>query len=337
MFFRKKYKGNSTPDPEENKLSSQSLEIFENLLNETNIEKRRTRRWGLFFKSLGFVYLISLTLFLVDVEFFSNSVSSTEEHTAFIKIDGIIGTAERSNAYNINLNLESAFQERGVKGVVLEINSPGGSPVQSEYIYQAIIKYKNLHPDIPVHAIISDIGTSGAYYIAVAADQIHASPASIIGSIGVIVAGFGFSEFIKKIGIDRRIIFSGNSKAMLDPFLPESSAQRTQIQKILDNTHDLFISRVREGRRGRLIENPDEPLFDGRVWSGEQALNLGLIDSLSYPDEIAEVVIGARKRIYYESEESILDRISKKLGVGLGNAFSRILNTRLEYSSNLVN
>ena len=263
MYFKKSDKPpiNEKTTTDYKNTSENIFRIMEETLAETIIEKRRSRRWGIFFKILGLGYLVGLTLLFADIEFVPDTIKVGQEHTAFVRINGPIGASEKSNAYEINLNLESAFKQKGVKGVVLEINSPGGSPVQSEYIYQSIIKLKELYPKIPVHALISDIGASGAYYIAVAADKIHASPSSIIGSIGVVVAGFGFDELIKKLGVERRIIVSGDSKATLDPFLPELSNQRVQIQRILDDTHELFIKRVKKGRHGRLIENGNEPIF----------------------------------------------------------------------------
>lgn len=295
--------------------------VMERTLSQATAEQRRSRRWGIFFKTLTIGYVIGLTVMLWNQSALHVEGMAVGEHTAVVPIDGVIAAGEIANAFDLQQNLEAAFEAPGSRGVMLEINSPGGSPVQAEYVYRAILDLKAAHPNKPVHAVIGDIGASGAYYIAAAADTIHAAPASIVGSIGVISAGFGFSELMKKLGVERRLIIAGENKAMLDPFQPESPEQRAHLQKLLDATHNQFIARVREGRGSRL--NPEgEDLFDGRVWSGEQALQYGLIDSLADPLEVAREWIGAKERIYYTSEEPLLNQISREFGFGMGTAIS---------------
>ncbi|MEC8308256.1 MAG: S49 family peptidase [Pseudomonadota bacterium] len=295
--------------------------VLEKTLERSTIEQRRARRWGIFFKSIILLYIIGLSLTLVNRSELPMDALGSSAHTAVVPVDGVISSSEAANAFDIQQNLEAAFEAPGSKGVMLEINSPGGSPVQSEYVFRAILDLKAQYPAKPVHAVIGDIGASGAYYIAAAADTIHAAPASIIGSIGVLSSGFGFHGLMEKLGIDRRVTTAGDNKAMLDPFLPESEDDKAHLQSLLDATHRQFVARVQEGRGDRLTPG-DENIFDGRVWTGEQALILGLVDSLAGPLEVAREWIGAEKRIYYTKDEPILDQLSREFGFGVGRALT---------------
>lgn len=292
-------------------------QVMENALTQATQEQRRARRWGILFKSITLLYVIGLSIMVWRQSLSVGEGMVLGPHTAVVSIEGVIAASEFANAHDIGLNLKRAFEAPGTQGVLLEINSPGGSPVQSEYVYQTILDLKDRHPNIPVHAVIGDIGASGAYYIAAAADSIHASPASIVGSIGVVAGGFGFTGLMEKLGIERRVITAGENKAMLDPFQPESVEQRAHLQGLLDETHALFIARVREGRGDRL-SLAGEDVFDGRVWTGEGALALGLIDSLADPTEVARDWIGAEERVYYRQAEPLLDRLSREFGLGVG-------------------
>jgi len=295
--------------------------VMERTLNQATIEQRRSRRWGIFFKTITLGYLIGISIMLFGRSDLPVDGLVSTPHTAVVPIEGVIAVGEMANAFEIQQNLEAAFRAPGSSGIMLEINSPGGSPVQAEYVYRALLDLKASYPGKPVHAVIGDIGASGAYYIAAAADTIHAAPASIVGSIGVVSAGFGFSGLLEKLGVNRRVITAGENKAMLDPFLPESASDRAHLQTLLDETHQQFIARVKEGRGDRL--NPrGENLFDGRVWSGEQALRLGLIDSLAGPLEVAREWIGAEDRVYYTSDEPLIDQFSRQFGLGVGTAVS---------------
>ena len=308
--------------------------VMERTLNQATVEQRRSRRWGIFFKTITLGYLIGISVVLLNRAELPVDGLVTQKHTAVVPIEGVIAAGEIANAFEIQQNLEAAFRAPGSSGVMLEINSPGGSPVQSEYVYRALLDLKASYPGKPVHAVIGDIGASGAYYIAAAADTIHAAPASIVGSIGVVSAGFGFAGLLEKLGVNRRVITAGENKAMLDPFLPESESDRAHLQSLLDETHQQFISRVREGRGDRL--NPQgENLFDGRVWSGEQALRYGLIDSLAGPLEVAREWIGAEDRVYYTSEEPLLDQFSRQFGLGVGSALSWMIRQGTAYPTSL--
>ena len=310
---------NPMQDPQKREETDRLWSVLEKTLAQSTIEQRRARRWGIFFKTITFGYIIGLSLFLINQANLPVDGMRSGSHTAVVPIDGVIAPSELANAFDIQQNLTAAFEAPGSKGVMLEINSPGGSPVQSEYVYRAILDLKAQYPGKPVHAVIGDIGASGAYYIAAAADTIHAAPASIVGSIGVVSSGFGFSGLLEKLGVDRRVITAGENKAMLDPFLPESLEDTQHLQGLLDATHQQFIARVREGRGERLTPG-DEDVFDGRVWSGEQALVLGLVDSLAGPLEVAREWIGAEERIYYTQDEPLLNQFSREFGFGVGTA-----------------
>jgi protease-4 len=312
---------NPMQDPQKREETDRLWSVLEKTLAQSTIEQRRARRWGIFFKTITFGYIIGLSLFLINQANLPVDGMRSGSHTAVVPIDGVIAPNELANAFDIQQNLTAAFEAPGSKGVMLEINSPGGSPVQSEYVYRAILDLKAQYPGKPVHAVIGDIGASGAYYIAAAADTIHAAPASIVGSIGVVSSGFGFSGLLEKLGVDRRVITAGENKAMLDPFLPESLEDTQHLQGLLDATHQQFIARVREGRGERLTPG-DEDVFDGRVWSGEQALVLGLVDSLAGPLEVAREWIGAEERIYYTQDEPLLNQFSREFGFGVGTALT---------------
>ncbi len=305
----------------QNESTDQMWKLIETTLLQASTEQRRSRRWGIFFKTITAVYIIGVTMFLVTAYSLPVEVMSSVEHTAVVPIDGVISAGETANAFAIQQNLKAAFEAPRSKGVLLEINSPGGSPVQSEYVYRTILDLKAQWPNKSVHAVIGDVGASGAYYIAAAADMIHSAPSSIVGSIGVVSTGFGFNGLLEKLGVERRVIVAGENKAMFDPFLPESEFGKQHLQKILDTTHRQFIARVREGRGERLIPG-NEDIFDGRVWSGEQSLALGLVDSLASPLEVAREWIGAEERIYYTQDEPLLQQFSREFGFGVGTALS---------------
>ncbi len=243
-----------------------SWKLLEKTLLAGVQEQRRSRRWGIFFKLLTFVYLfIALILFtpLMDME---KSATRSDNYTALIDVTGVIADKEPASADNIVGSLRAAFEDKKVKGVVLRINSPGGSPVQSGYVYDEIKRLRGLHPDIKVYAVISDLGASGAYYIASAADQIYADKASLVGSIGVTAAGYGFVGTMEKLGVERRTYTSGEHKSFLDPFQPQKPDETAFWQTVLDTTHKQFINSVKQGRGDRLKDKEHPELFSGLVW-----------------------------------------------------------------------
>lgn len=315
-------------DPEMPPASGRDWRLIEKLVMSLQAEQRRSRRWGIFFKLLTFGYLFAL-LFFIRSPIGDSVEASTGSHTALVEVNGTISADELASADNIVGALRSAFEAERSKAVVLRINSPGGSPVQSGYIYDEIKRLREEYPDKKVYAVISDIGASGAYYIASAADEIYANRASLVGSIGVVAGGFGFTELMEKVGVDRRLYTAGENKAFLDPFSPEESEQVAFWQSVLENTHQQFIDAVREGRGDRLTD--DEAVFSGLVWSGEQALELGLIDGLGSSSWVARQLVGEEKLVDYTRSRSPFQELVDQLGVSVGEGLAnQLMESRLE-------
>ena len=292
-------------------------QLLEKTLLASVQEQRRSRRWGIFFKSLTFLYLIGALFVLSPLSKLDGAATTGKPHTALIEVRGTIADRQEASADNLVTSLRRAFKDEQTRAVVLRINSPGGSPVQSGYVYDEIKRLRALHPDTPVYAVIADIGASGAYYIAAAADQIYADKASLVGSIGVTAAGFGFVETLDKLGIERRTYTAGEHKAFLDPFQPEREDEREFWQGVLHTTHQQFIDQVKKGRGDRLQEHPD--LFSGLVWSGEQAVELGLVDGLSSASAVARDLVGIEELVDFTHRESPFQRFSRQLGTSIGN------------------
>ena len=280
-------------------------------------EQRRARRWGIFFKILTFAYLfIALALFSPVLDF-QKQAARSENHTALVEIRGMIADKEEASADNIITSLRAAFEDPKTKGVVLRINSPGGSPVQSSYVYNEILRLRGEYPQTKVYAVITDLGASGAYYIASAADQIYADKSSLVGSIGVTASGFGFVGVMEKLGVDRRIYTSGQHKTFLDPFQPQKEEETVFWQGVLDTTHRQFIASVKQGRGERLKVEGHPELFSGLIWSGEQALELGLIDAYGTASQVARDVIGEKEMVDYTIQDNPFDRFAKRIGASV--------------------
>ena len=295
-------------------------ELLEKSLLASVQEQRRSRRWGIFFKSLTFLYLFGALFLFSPFGGIDGSGAAGKPHTALIEVRGTIADQQEASADNLVTSLRRAFEDEQTRGVVLRINSPGGSPVQSGYVYDEIKRLRALHPEIKLYAVIADIGASGAYYIAAAADEIYADKASLVGSIGVTAAGFGFVETLDKLGVERRTYTAGEHKAFLDPFQPEREDEREFWQTVLQTTHRQFIDQVRQGRGDRLQEHPD--LFSGLVWSGEQALELGLIDGLTSASAVARDLVGTEELVDFTHRESPFQRFSRQLGTSIGNTLA---------------
>lgn len=294
-----------------------SWKLLEKTLLAGVQEQKRARRWGIFFKLLTFVYLFgALALFAPQMDL-QDAAARGKAHTAVVEVRGMIADQEPASADNIVGSLRAAFKDPNTKGVVLRINSPGGSPVQSGYIYDEIRRLRAEHKEIKVYAVITDLGASGAYYIASAADAIYADKASLVGSIGVTASGFGFVGVMDKLGVDRRIYTAGEHKAFLDPFQPPKDEETAFWKTVLETTHKQFIASVKQGRGERLKDKEHPELFSGLIWSGEQALQLGLIDGLGSTSYVAREVIGAKELVDYTHEETPLDRFAKKLGASV--------------------
>ena len=288
-------------------------------------EQRRARRWGIFFKLLTFVYLFGALLMFSPLLHMGDGKAASGSHTAVINVRGMIADEEPASADNIVGALRSAFEDSNTKGVVLRINSPGGSPVQSGYIYDEIRRLRGEYPGIKVYAVITDLGASGAYYIASAADEIYADKSSLVGSIGVTAATFGFVETMDKLGVERRVYTSGEHKAFLDPFQPEKPEETKFWREVLATTHRQFIESVKQGRGDRLQVAGHPELFSGLIWSGEQALELGLIDGLGNTGSVARDVIGEEQLVDFTVKDSALDRFTKKLGASIGSKLGLLM------------
>lgn len=298
-----------------------SWRLLEKVLDSVTAEQRRARRWGIFFKLLTFAYIFfAAWLFWPREELAS---VGAERYTALVRVEGVIADREFASADNIVRGLRRAFEDKRAAAVLLAINSPGGSPVQSGYVYQEIRRLRDLHPDKKVYAVISDIGASGAYYIAAAADAIYADPASLVGSIGVVSGSFGLTDMMDKLGVERRLFTSGPNKALLDPFSPLPAEQRALWQSVIDQTHQQFVARVKEGRGERLSNDP--ALFSGMVWSGEQALALGLVDGFGSAGRIARDVVGQEEVVDVSVGRDPLDELLKRLGASAGAGAVRAL------------
>jgi len=282
-------------------------------------EQRRARRWGIIFKTLTFAYIgVILYLFIsADIA----TVTVKEKHTALVELTGIIADREKASADLIVSALRSAFENENTAGVILRVNSPGGSPVQSGYIYDEILRLREEYPDIPLYAVVTDICASGCYYIAAAADKIYADKASIVGSIGVRMDNFGFVDAIEKLGIERRTLTAGENKALLDPFLPEDENSTAHIQTMLSEIHLQFINAVKQGRGDRL-DTSVEGLFSGLIWSGEAALKNGMVDQLASASYVAREVIGEETMVDYTVQDDIFERFAQRLGTTMAQAIS---------------
>ena len=291
-------------------------QMIEKLALSSLEEQKKTRKWGILFKTLTFIYLF-ITLFAI-LGWFGEGKSTSSPHTAIIDLNGVIEAGGEVNADSVISSLKDAYDSSGTKGIILRINSPGGSPVQAGIINDEIRRQKALHPKIPVYVVVDDICASGGYYIAVAADKIFVNKASIIGSIGVLMDGYGFTEVMKKVGVERRLMTAGENKGMLDPFSPVNPKQQAYAQSMLNEVHEQFKAVVRQGRGARLKETPE--VFSGLFWSGEQGIKLGLADALGSADYVAREVIKQEDMIDYTYQETVVDRFAKKIGASMAKS-----------------
>ncbi len=315
MFWNKSNPpGITRTDSDENFRQSENTRILSILAQDYLKERKSKRRWGIFFKSL-FIIVIGYTVFAY---FETDYGFIADEHTAFVELNGVIGPNSNS-AHIINRSLADAFEAENSAGVVMQINSAGGAPVQAAQINEEIKRLKFLYPEKPFYVSITDICASGGYYIAVAADRIFAHPSSIVGSIGVLMNGFGFVEAMNKLGIERRLIVAGENKAILDPFSPSDQSQVEYAQSLLAEVHKQFISAVKSGRGERLKNDPQ--IFSGLFWSGSSAMELGLIDQFGSSQSIARDIIGVEKLVNYTFKPSFLDEFAEQVGTSIVNTF----------------
>ena len=281
-------------------------------------EQRRARRWSILFRSVAVIYVLVLSAFYLSNQWEEGSLSA-ETHTALVDVDGVVGSDPQASADSVITGLRAAFKNDNTKAVIMRINSPGGSAVHAGYINDEMFRLRALHPNIPVYAVITDICASGGYYIAVAANKIYADKASLVGSIGVAMDGFGFVGTLERLGIERRLHTAGTHKGFLDPFSPANPEDSKHLQAVLDRVHQQFIDIVKKGRGDRLQSDP--ALFTGLVWSGEQSLNLGLIDALGSSSFVAREVIGAENIVDFTHREHYFDRWAKQLGATAAKVF----------------
>lgn len=289
-------------------------------------EQRRARRWGIFFKALTFLYLFVALAIFVDWDELAGAATE-RRHTALVDIQGVIEAKGDANADDVVAALNAAFDNPHSAGVVLRINSPGGSPVQAGIIYDEIRRLRKKHPDKPLYAVVEDICASGGYYVAAAADKIFVDKASIVGSIGVLMNGFGFTGAMDKLGIERRLLTAGENKGFLDPFSPQNEKHKAHAQGMLEEIHRQFIAVVREGRGKRLKETPE--MFSGLMWTGAKSIELGLADDFGSVDSVAREVLKAEPVRDYTIKPNFAEKFARRLSTDAAAAVARLF-MRLE-------
>lgn len=309
--------------------SASEVEWQRELINRLSFaalnEQRRTRRWNIFFKSLLMAYLILVFVVIYVPGERRGAAMTSGRHTALVDIRGVIADNTQASADNVIKALHAAYRNKNTVGVILKINSPGGSPVQAGYINDEIWRMRKLHPKIPIYAVVTDICASGGYYIASAADKIYANKASIVGSIGVIMNGFGFVDTMKKLGIQRRLFTAGAHKGFLDPFSPLKPDEVKHAQTMLNDIHRQFIDVVKRGRGNRLKGN-DKKLFSGLMWTGDEAEKLGLVDALGSTRYVARKVIGAKNIVDYTIHPDFFSRLTDRLGMTMARSLGAELH-----------
>lgn len=279
-------------------------------------EQRRTRRWGVFFKLMALLWLFSLIAVIAHLG--DGDFVSTKPHTALIELQGQIGGQDGVSADMLNSALNSAFSDRHTRAVVLRINSPGGSPVQAGQVHDEIRRLRDKYPKIPLYAVVDDVCASGGYYIAAAADKIFVDKASLIGSIGVLMDGFGFTDSMRKLGVERRLLTAGENKGFLDPFSPLDPGQVQHARAMLGDIHQQFVQIVRQGRGDRLKETPE--LFSGLIWSGARSIELGLADGLGSLDYVAREVVKVEDVVDFTPKQGLAERLARRIGTGIGES-----------------
>lgn len=285
-------------------------QLLEKIALASLSEQKSKRRWGIFFKLAFLAYLTAVLILVVD--WGGTEKLADGKHTALINVRGTIQANGEASADKINGALQSAFEDKGTSGVILRINSPGGSPVQSGIVYDEILRLRAKHPEIPLYVVVEDLCASGGYYIAAAADRIFVDKASIVGSIGVLMEGFGFTGAMDKLGVERRLLTAGENKGFLDPFSPQDEKQKEHARVLLGEIHNQFIEVVRKGRGKRLKETPD--MFSGLMWTGSQSIQLGLADDFGTVESVARDLIKAENILDYSVKENIAERFAKRLG-----------------------
>ena len=293
--------------------------VLEKLAMSAVQEQRRARHWSIFFKVLTLGYLFILLFMVMSWSGDKVDGSLTGKHTALIDLHGVIAADSNANADNLISSLQDAFKDKNTTGVILRCNSPGGSPVQAGLVNDEIRRQRTLHPDIPLYVVVEDMCASGGYYIAAAADKIFVNKASIVGSIGVLMDGFGFTGTMQKLGVERRLMTAGENKGFMDPFSPLNPKHTAFTKKMLEDIHQQFIEVVKQGRGKRLKETPDT--FSGLFWTGDKAIQMGLADEYGSVDSVARDVIKEENIVDFTTHEGLADRLAKKFGAGVASMF----------------
>jgi protease-4 len=302
-------------------------EVLEKLVLGTLQEKRRARRWGIFFKLLAFAWLAA-ALLMAGGWLVREAKVATGRHTALVELNGVIAAGGEASAEDIVTSLRAAFDDDKTVGVVLRINSPGGSPVQAGIIHDEIRRLRALHPNTPLYAVVEEVCASGGYYVAAAADRIYVDKASLVGSIGVLMEGFGFVGAMEKLGVERRLLTAGTNKGFLDSFSPLPEDQRRHAQQMLDEIHKQFIDVVRAGRGSRLKDSPD--LFSGLVWTGAHSVEMGLADGMGTVDSVARDVIKAEDVVDFSTRKNLAERLARRLGATAAETMARALGVAVQ-------
>ncbi len=306
----------------ENANQNWERQALEHLLLENLKETRKARRWKAVFRILTLIVFVGVLLAVFDFHLPGRGMGM-EKHTALVSLEGEISSSSMANALDINSSLTAAFENENSAGVVLRINSPGGSPVQAGMMNDEIHRLRKLYPSKPFYVVVEDICASGGYYVAVAGDQILVDKASLVGSIGVIMEGFGFTGLMDKLGVTRRMITAGSNKGMMDPFSKENPQQVEMIKIMIDEIHQQFIAVVKAGRGDRLKETPE--MFSGRVWNGEQAIKIGLVDGYGTVETVARDIFKAPDILDYTMKENFAERVAKRFGAEVGAAAGKAL------------
>ncbi|MDO8208671.1 MAG: S49 family peptidase [Gallionella sp.] len=292
--------------------------VLEKLAMSAVQEQRRARHWGIFFKVLTFGYLFVVLFVFMGWFDKSETALSTGKHTALVDMQGVIAADSAASADNMIPGLQEAFKDKGTQGVILRINSPGGSPVQAGQINDEIRRLRAKYPAIPLYVVAGDICASGGYYVAAAADKIYVDKATLIGSIGVLMDGFGFTGTMEKLGVERRLVTAGANKGFMDPFSAVRPDQQEYAKQMLAQIHQQFIDVVKQGRGKRLKETSDT--FSGLIWNGQAAVAMGLADDYGSVESVARDIIKAEEIVDFTVKEGFADRIAKRFGAGVASA-----------------
>ncbi|HEY6093646.1 MAG TPA: S49 family peptidase [Gallionellaceae bacterium] len=298
--------------------------VLEKLAMSAIQEQRRARRWSIFFKLLTFGYLFFILFLFLNAANKSDGSLSTGKHTALIDLNGVIAADRVASADNLIDSLQRAFKDKNTQGVILRINSPGGSPVQAGYVNDEIRRLRAKYPNIPLYVVVEDMCASGGYYIAAAADKIYVNKASLVGSIGVLMDGFGFTGTMQKLGVERRLLTAGENKGFMDPFSPRNPKHEEFTRKMLEEIHQQFIDVVRQGRGKRLKETRE--MFSGLFWTGQKSIEMGLADEIGTAESVARDVIKADHIVDFTTREGFADRLAKKFGAGVASTFPGFAN-----------